>query len=69
MEMQWQPQGPIGLQWVNACYHYISFSFDMTFLKLTDKVDMDESSDKSKNWPDRIITLSVTSALLLKKPL
>ena len=39
------------------------------FLKLADKVDMDEISNKFENWPDRIVNLRVTSPWLLKKPL
>ena len=39
------------------------------FLKLADKEDMDEISDKFENWLDRIINLRVTSPWLLKKPL
>ena len=49
------------LQWENGCHHYNSFSFDQMFLKLTNKVDMDEISVKFENWPDRIINLRVTS--------
>ena len=37
------------------------------FLKLADKVDMDEISDKFKNWPDQFIDFRVTSPSLLKK--
>ena len=36
----------------------MSFSFDVRFLKLADKADMDEISNKFKNWPDMIINLS-----------
>ena len=51
-------------------YHQCnSFSFFRIFLKLADKVDMDEFSDDSETWPDRIINLRVTSPWLLKKPL
>ena len=38
MELQWkpwslwQPQGPIDLQWENACHHHNSVSFDQMFL-------------------------------------
>ena len=53
--------GTIDLQWENVCHHYNSFSFDRMFLKLTDKLGMDEISDKFETWPDRIINLRVTS--------
>ena len=39
------------------------------FLKVADKMDMDEILDKFENWPDQIINLSITSSWLLKKPL
>ena len=38
-------------------------------LKLTDKMDMDEISNKFENWPDRIINNGDTLPWLLKKPL
>ena len=37
------------------------------FQKLADKVDMDEISDKLKNWPDLIINLKVMSPLIAEK--
>ena len=37
----WQPQGPIHLQWENACHHHNYFSFDQIILKLADNVVMD----------------------------
>ena len=45
----------------------ISFSFDRILHILADKVDMDEISDKFKNWPDWIINLRVTSPLIAEK--
>ena len=39
------------------------------FLKLKDKVDMDEVSKEFENWPDQIINLRVTPSSYLKKPL
>ena len=41
----WQLQGPTDLQWENACHQW-HFGFDQIFLKLADKVDMDESENK-----------------------
>ena len=48
----WQPQGPIDLQWENFYHDHNSFSFDRMFLKFAEKLDMDEISNKLKNWPD-----------------
>ena len=62
----WQPQGSIDLQWENVCLHHNSFSFDRMFLKLADKMDMDEISDKIENRLDLIINLRVTTPWLLK---
>ena len=43
-------------------YHqHNSFSFDRIFQKLADKMDMEEISVEFKTWPDRIISLRVTS--------
>ena len=39
------------------------------FLKLADKVDMEEILNKLENWPDRIINLRDTSPWLVKKRL
>ena len=36
------------------CQHN-SFSFDQIFMKLADKMDLDEPSDELKNWPIQII--------------
>ena len=55
----WQPQGSIDLQWENVCHHHNSFSFNQMFLKLADKVDMDEISIKFENWSDRIVNLRI----------
>ena len=41
-------QRPIDLQWENACHHNNSFSFVQKFLKLADKLDLDEISDEFK---------------------
>ena len=35
------------------------FSFDLFFLKLADKTDIDETSNKFENWPNQIISLNV----------
>ena len=64
----WQPKCPIHLQRENACHHN-SFSFYRIFLKIADKIDMDEISKEFENWTYRIINLRVTSPWLLKKPL
>ena len=37
---------------VLLCHQYNTFSFDQIFLKLADKVDMDEILDEFKNWQD-----------------
>ena len=37
------------------------------FLKLSDKVDMDEISEKFEKRPDQVMNLSVISPWLLKK--
>ena len=73
------PDGPINLMSYvplifekasfSLCHQRNSFSFDQIFLKLSDKEDMDEISDKIENWPDRLINPIVTSPGLLKKPL
>ena len=52
---------PIDLQWEYACHHHNSFSFDQMFLKLADKMGMDEILNRLENWPDQIIYLRVTS--------
>ena len=63
----WQPQGSIDLQWKNACHHHNSFSFDQMFLKLADKVDMDEILNKFENWPEWIIIILELHTLIAKK--
>ena len=42
---------------VRLCHQYKSFSFDWIFLKVADKVSINEF----KSWPDWIICLRVTS--------
>ena len=34
------------------CHQHNSFSFARMFLKLADKVEMDEISNKFENWPN-----------------
>ena len=46
--MLWPPQDSIDLQWENACHQHNSFNFDRIFLKLADKMDVDEISDGFK---------------------
>ena len=60
-------KGQLASVWL--CHQRNLFSFARIFLKLADQVDMDEISDKLKNWPDWIIDLRVTSPWLLKKHL
>ena len=57
----WQPQGPIDLQEENACYQHNSFSFDVDriFLKLADKVDMDEIWDEFKTGQIKSLILEL----------
>ena len=62
--LQWQPKGPINLQWENACHHHNSFGFDRLFLKRADKVGMDGISDSSENWPGRINNFIGTKTIL-----
>ena len=49
------------------CHQPKSFSFDQIFLKLADKVNVDEIQVKFKDWPNWIINLRGTSPWLLKK--
>ena len=49
------------------CHQHNSFSFDMIFLTLADKVDIDEILDVFENWPDRIIILKVMPPELRRK--
>ena len=60
---------------VCLCHQCNSFSFDWLFLKLADKVDMDEILNKFDNWPDQIINfrycwkslcLTLSSGLLIQ---
>ena len=51
----------IDLQWVTGCRHHNSFSFDQRFVKLANKVEMDEILDEFTNWPDQIISFRVMS--------
>ena len=52
---------PKTYDWKNVCHHHSSFSFDLMFLKLSDKVDMDEISEKFEKRPDPVMNLSVIS--------
>ena len=51
------------------CHQGYLFNFDWIFLKVADKVDIDEISDKLENWSHRIINHRVTSLDFRKKPL
>ena len=53
------------------CYQHVLFSFYLFFLKLVDKVDMDETSNEFEIWPDQIICLKSYLPLIadLKKPI
>ena len=46
------------------CYQHYLFSFNRIFLKLADKVDMDEVWDVCEKWPDKIILLRILSLWL-----
>ena len=49
------------------CHQHNSLYFDQIFLKLADKVDMNDISHEFENLLDWIISLRVTSPLSLKK--
>ena len=51
----------VDLQWKNFGHQHNSFIFDQISLKLADKVDIDEVSDKLENSTDWIINLNITS--------
>ena len=51
------------------CHQHNLFSFDRTFLKLADKVDMNGIFNKFETWPDWIICFRVTSLWLWEKPI
>ena len=45
---------------VLLCYQHYSFNFDGIYLKLADKVDMDDISNRFETWTGRIINLRIT---------